>query len=160
MQEKRGETVTRVRTHFFVLTAIITIALDQLSKWAAIHILPAAGVELIAGVVRLRVTRNPGGAFGIFPSATLFFVLAGVAIVGIVIFWWTRRHEGFLPLGLILGGGLGNLVDRLVQSPGPLRGNVVDFIDVGFWPTFNLADSAIVVGVGLLLLSGLRSGQK
>lgn len=160
MQTLRREKIELrdTRTSIFVLTSALTLFFDQFTKWLVLTTLePDDRIPIIDGFFSIHVVRNPGGAFGLFPSATAFFVLVSVAIVAIVIFWWARRHENPFPLGLILGGGLGNLIDRLVQPPGPLRGHVVDFLDFAFWPTFNGADTAIVIGVGLLLISGMRN---
>ena len=104
----------------------------------------------------LQLTRNPGGAFGILPSSPVLFFLATVFIVGGVLAWGLTSGAAPVPLGLVAGGGLGNLVDRVVRDPGGMQGRVVDFIHFHFWPTFNLADSAIVVGAALLILVELR----
>ena len=89
------------------------------------------------------------------------FVTATV-VVSAVIVATAARHERVLTsvaLGLVLGGALGNLTDRLVRGPG-FRGHVVDFVDVGPWPVFNLADSAIVVGAILLAWTGMRAKRE
>jgi len=114
-------------------------------------------VRLLGGLLTLRVDRNPGAAFSIVTSMTLVF---SVIALGVIIYILrTSRRIRSLPwactLGLLLGGATGNLVDRLLRYPGPLRGYVVDWIQVPHWPVFNLADSAIVCG-GILavLLAG------
>ncbi len=128
-----------------------------MSKVAAAHLLADGRPRLaIGGFWDLELTRNPGGAFGILPQSTLLFFLATLLIVGGVVVWGVRSGQAPLPLGLIAGGGLGNLIDRVTRAPGGLQGRVVDFIHFHFWPTFNLADSAIVIGVGLLILHELR----
>ncbi len=115
-------------------------------------------VDLLGGLVRIDFTRNSGAAFGMFQSGS--FVFAAVAILvsaGILIFY--RRIAGSstmvrIALGFILGGALGNLADRI------RLGYVVDYVDLRWWYVFNLADTAIVVGVGILLLkSSLESGR-
>lgn len=108
-------------------------------------------VRLLGGLLTLTHGRNPGAAFGIGTSATLLFSVVALLVVGVVLRVLPRvRHAGWaLALGLLLGGALGNLVDRVLRDPGPLRGAVVDWIRVPYWPTFNLADCGIVVG-GLL----------
>jgi signal peptidase II len=134
-----------------------TVVIDQVSKAIAAHILADGRPRLpVGGFFDLELTRNPGGAFGILPQSPLLFFLATVVIVGGVLAWGLRSSQAPLALGLVAGGGLGNLIDRLVRAPGGLQGRVVDFIHFHFWPTFNLADSAIVIGVGLLILFELR----
>jgi len=76
-----------------------------------------------------------------------------------VIVWAVRDPEASPVLGLIIGGGIGNLIDRVVRPPGAGRGEVIDFIYLSFWPTFNVADAAIVVGVGAMLLFAMRENQ-
>jgi signal peptidase II len=127
------------------------------SKVLAAHLLADGRPHLpVGGFWDLELTRNPGGAFGILPQSTLLFFLATLLIVGGVLVWGLRSGQAPLPLGLIAGGGLGNLIDRVTRAPGDLQGRVVDFIHFHFWPTFNLADSAIVIGVALLILNELR----
>ena len=128
-----------------------------MSKAVAAHLLADGRPRLaIGGFWDLELTRNPGGAFGIVPQSTLLFFLATLLIVGGVVVWGVRSGPAPLALGLGAGGGLGNLIDRVTRAPGGLQGRVVDFIHFHFWPTFNLADSAIVIGVGLLILHELR----
>ena len=102
------------------------------------------------------MTLNPGGAFGLGRGAPGLFLVATVAIVTVLLFVAHRTEESrwLVPLGLVLGGGLGNLADRLFRS---YDGRVVDFIDFHVWPVFNVADSAIVIGVGLMLLLSFRT---
>lgn len=113
--------------------------------------------ELIPGVLQLRFTTNPGGAFGLFGEASWLFVLISVAVVVVAVVV-SRNLPGLLTavgLGLLLGGALGNLTDRLVRGSG-FDGRVVDFIDFHVWPVFNLADTAIVTGALILVFSGFR----
>jgi len=135
----------------------VTVLADQVSKAVAAHLLADGRPRLaIGGFWDLELTRNPGGAFGILPQSTLLFFLATLLIVGGVVVWGLRSGQAPLALGLVAGGGLGNLIDRVTRAPGGLQGRVGDFIHFLFWPTFNLADSAIVIVVGLLILSELR----
>jgi signal peptidase II len=135
--------------------AAIVVILDQITKSLALSRLADGPVDLIAGALTLRLTYNSGGAFGLMQGMPVFFLVATIIVV-IVILAWTHRIERtswVIPLGMVLGGGLGNLVDRLVRdTPG-----VIDFIDLHVWPVFNLADSSIVVGVVALLLLNMRS---
>jgi len=132
--------------------AALVLALDQLSKaWVLRHI-PLneawAPIPSLARYFTFTHVTNTGAAFGIFPNGgAIFLAIAVVVVVAIVVYTRylsTERWPVLLSLGLQLGGALGNLIDRL------RFGHVVDFLDFKFWPTFNVADSAIVVGVALL----------
>jgi signal peptidase II len=163
VQEGRGAAVARSgrARALLLLSAGITLAVDQASKALVLASLdPDGHVDLAGKIFGIVVRRNPGGAFGMFPNAPLFFFVATVAIVAGAIVWGWRSPAFAVPVGLIVGGGLGNLVDRLVRGPSLFRGEVVDFIYLSFWPTFNLADSAIVVGVALLLVMSNRAGPE
>jgi signal peptidase II len=114
-------------------------------------------VELVPGVFQLRFTTNPGGAFGLFGGLTWLFVTASIAVVLVIVVVSRKLPSRVtaVALGLILGGALGNLTDRLVRGPG-FSGEVVDFLDFLVWPVFNVADSAIVVGALILVVGGIR----
>lgn len=108
-------------------------------------------IRLLGGLLKLRVTRNPGAAFSIGPSLTVVFAVIAVGVV-VFILRTSRRIQSLawaVTLGLLLGGATGNLTDRLLRAPGPFRGYVVDWIQLPHWPVFNVADSCIVCG-GLL----------
>ena len=115
-------------------------------------------IEVLGGLVTLREIRNPGAAFSLATGATLIFTCVAAMVVVVIVRTARRLRSGgwAVALGLLLGGATGNLVDRLLRSPGPLRGHVVDFIDVGWWPVFNVADSAIVTGGLLAVLLASR----
>jgi signal peptidase II len=138
--------------------AAAVIALDQVTKELALRALADGPIDIVPGAVTLRLTYNSGGAFGLLQGLPgLFLVLS--LVISVLIVLWARRIEepGWgIPLGLILGGGLGNLVDRIFRSTG---GRVVDFVDLHVWPVFNVADSAIVVGVLTIFLLSARSAR-
>ncbi len=130
------------------------LALDQLSK-AAISARLAlyeqvAPIPALDSLFTFTLTHNTGGAFSLFPEAGKFLVLTGVLMIGVVLYYALALPANQLAqrvaLGILLGGALGNLVDRLRQ------GYVVDFLHVRGLPVFNIADIGIVGGVGLLLL--------
>jgi signal peptidase II len=133
--------------------AAVVVVLDQLTKWLVVrHLGGGRPLELLGSFVQLRYTTNSGGAFSLFTGAPLFFAVTATVIVGGIVYA-ARRAEGralLLALGLLLGGAVGNLLDRLLRGGVPLHGEVVDFVKVGPWPLFNLADSCITIG-GLLL---------
>ncbi len=133
--------------------AAVVLAADQLSKYLVVgNLAGRPPIRLIGSVVELRYATNSGGAFSLLTGAPLFFALMAVVVIGGILYAG-RRARGRtvqLALGLLLGGAVGNLLDRLLRGDQPLRGEVVDFIKVGWWPVFNLADSCIVIG-GLLL---------
>jgi signal peptidase II len=115
-------------------------------------------IELLGGELYLSVSRNTGAAFSFAQGATLLFTTVAVVVVITIIRISGRlRSAGWaLSLGLLLGGASGNLVDRLFRSPGPGRGAVVDWIALGWFPSFNVADSGIVVGGMLAVLLSFR----
>ena len=108
-------------------------------------------------MLHLNFTENSGGAFSLFGGQPwLFFAATLVVSVAIVVASVrVRSKASAVALGLILGGAMGNLTDRLIRGPG-VSGKVVDFIDFRMWPVFNLADSAIVIGALMMVLAGMR----
>jgi signal peptidase II len=139
-------------------TAALVVALDQAVKEVVLRTLDSGPLDVVEGAVTLRLTFNSGGAFGIGQGFPGVFLVATVAISALIL-GWARKLDDLrlvVPLGLILGGGLGNLWDRLFRGFG---GRVVDYVDLHIWPVFNLADSAIVLGVTLILVATLRRRQ-
>jgi signal peptidase II len=131
--------------------ALLTVAADQMTKaLVESKLSDGSTVELLGGLLRIVYARNTGAAFSLLQSGGWFFaVIAILVCVGILVYL-RRTSDAALAtvaaLGLILGGAIGNLADRI------RHGFVVDFIDLRWWPVFNLADSAIVVGVAILIL--------
>jgi signal peptidase II len=139
--------------------AVLVVALDAASKAAVVaHLSGRPPIRLLGGLVYLVHTRNTGAAFSIAEGQTMLLSLVALAVVIAIV--RTARRLGSkawaFSLGLILGGAMGNLADRLLRAPGPLRGAVVDWIDLRVWPVFNLADSALVLGVCLAVLLELQ----
>jgi signal peptidase II len=164
------------RWPYFVIAGVV-LAFDQISKVLAdAHLRGASAVEIVPGFFNFAYSRNRGGLFGYFsdladPWRTILLTLLPLVAIGLITLFIARSeqtHRGTrIGLGLILGGAVGNLIDRVV------RGEVIDFLDVyvsseglanwliktlgtAHWPTFNIADSAIVVGAGLLILDLFR----
>jgi signal peptidase II len=141
------------------VTAGAVIVLDQVTKELAMSGLADGPVDLLGGTLTLRLTFNAGGAFGLLQGLPEFFLIATLVVV-VAILLWVRRIEDYrwmVPLGMVLGGGLGNVLDRVVRDTG---GRVVDFIDLHWWPVFNLADASIVIGVAVILLLSARTGAQ
>jgi len=143
-----------------VAAAPIVLLIDVVTKQLAVSGLEGReSVRLLGGAVYLLLVRNSGAAFSLGTGYTFVFPLITVAVVAWIV--WTAHKLRSVPwalaLGLVLGGALGNLTDRIFRAPGPFVGHVVDFISVfdangqGF-PVFNAADSALCVGVGLAVL--------
>ncbi len=133
------------------ITILLTILIDQLSKSIIQRTMELGqSIPVINNIFHVTYILNPGAAFGMLANQTVFFIIATVAVaLGVIIFYFrSGQKKGMLPiaLGLLLGGALGNLIDRLRYA------KVVDFIDFRVWPVFNLADTAIVTGAGLLIL--------
>ena len=152
-------TAARRLAAWLYLTGGLVYLADRLTKmWAERALAGRPPVTVIPGVLQLNYTTNSGGAFGLGQSAPWLFAGATVVVVAAIVAASPRLLHGAtaVALGLILGGGIGNLTDRALRGGGVLSGRVVDFIDFRVWPVFNLADSAIVVGALLLAVTGLR----
>lgn len=162
MQTAGGAQVTGVKRHraairLFAGLTIGIVAVDLLSKVLVVAtLIDHPPVKLFGGLLYLVHTRNTGAAFSMASGYTV--VLSVIAlVVAAVIVRVARRLASYrwaVALGLILGGAFGNLIDRIFRSPGPLRGGVVDFLSLidpidPPWPVFNVADSALVIGVAL-----------
>lgn len=157
-----GRPLTRSRITF-VFAALLTLAADLATKRIIASTFYPHEVRRIFGdVVRLTYIHNPGAAFGLFPGSRIALIAISIAAVVVVLFVaWNRRNRplAVIPLALILGGALGNLVDRI------RLGEVVDFVQIGippnnYFPVFNVADSAVTIGVLWLALGLLRSGKE
>mgnify|MGYP005838179613 CR=1 FL=1 len=131
------------------ISALVVLALDQASKALVRTVLPA-GKSVDLWVLVLRQVRNPGTAFGILHGKSPALFLASIAIFAVLLLalWrWGKTGSRLFQaaMGLLIGGALGNIIDRI------FLGEVVDFIDLRFWPVFNFADTAIVIGVVLAI---------
>ena len=156
--------VRRPRTRLLLALAVAVLAVDLASKVTVVATMtPGQNIRWLGGLVYLSFYRNTGAAFSFAQGATVLFSLLAVA-VAVVIVRQSRRlfSNGWaVALGLVLGGAVGNLVDRIFRAPGVLQGGVVDFISVfgpdgRVWPIFNAADSAIVCGGILGAVLALR----
>ena len=160
LEEKR--TLARWRYLIFFLVALSIIAADQFSKsWIRVN-LPEGHSLPGLGCFRITHVHNTGAAFGLFQgqaqTITVFAIIAGAIILfflfyGYRYFPWLEKSFVMLTFGLVLGGTVGNLIDRF------RFGYVTDFLDFGFWPAFNIADSAVTIGVIVFALLLLRYAQ-
>jgi signal peptidase II len=161
---------TRARRYIvFFLIALLLVIADQLTKFGIRENL-AIGQSLFRwGIFEIaRVPPNTGAAFGLFPDQTFILVIVsgiGIAFILVYAFLMYRRYPFLdnglsrVALGLILGGTIGNLIERVQYLLGR-SGGVTDFIHIGWWPPFNLADSAVVIGVILFIYSLFPLAQK
>jgi signal peptidase II len=140
--------------------AAVVVVIDRITKiYVERHFgVPYGPRQVVDHVLYLTVTRNAGAAFGLFQNFTLGFVLISVVVMVAILFYYGRLPAGDWParlgLSLVFGGAIANAYDRGV------RGSVIDFIQVPHWPIFNVADSAITVGVAVLLVGTVwRSGR-
>jgi signal peptidase II len=152
-----GETeapAPRRRLRLLLSVAAVVLALDIVTKVVAVKLLtPGQPVSIIGDTVTWTLVRNSGAAFSMATGYTWMLTLIATGVV-VGIFWMGRRLVSpwwAIGLGMILGGATGNLVDRFFRSPGPLQGHVVDFLSIGWWPVFNVADPSVVGGAILLV---------
>ena len=138
--------------------AALVLVVDVVTKVLAVRLLsPGQPVSIIGDTVTWTLVRNSGAAFSMATGYTWVLTLVATAVV-IGIIWMGRRLVSpwwAIGLGMILGGATGNLIDRFFRAPGPLHGHVVDFLSIGWWPVFNVADPAVVGGAILLVALSL-----
>ena len=143
----------------FAAVALTAYAVDVVSKIVAVDRLSdRPDVQIVGDLFQLHLVRNPGAAFSTGTAYTEVFSV--VAIVAVLVVLFLARRIGSVgwavALGLLLAGVGGNLTDRLLRSPGPLRGHVIDFFMLPNWPVFNVADICIDVAAGLILVQVFR----
>ena len=145
--------------------ALSVVVIDQITKaWAVRTMLPRMSpggegpIEIIGNVLKLTYVENTGAAFGLGSGLTVIFSLIALGVVIAILRMAPKL--GSLPwaiaLGGLLGGAVGNLVDRLTREPGPGRGYVVDFIELPYWPVFNVADMFVVGSAILMVVLSVR----
>ncbi len=150
-----------IRLGASVFTAAAVVVLDQITKRLAEYYLlqrPDHSISIAGELLRLTYVSNRGAAFGILQNQSILFVIVGIAVIGAILVSYRYFPKMSLllniALGLQLGGAIGNLMDRV------RLGYVVDFVDVAIWPVFNVADSAIVLGVGVLAFHLLKGSDE
>lgn len=157
--EPSADPATPRRRRWLATTALVVLVADVVAKAIVVAKLSdRPPVRVFGHALEFVVTRNPGAAFSVGPGVTLVFTAVAVGVVVVIVQTArTLQSRGWATaLGLLLGGALGNLSDRIFRAPGPLRGHVVDWIQLPHWPVFNIADSAIVTGGLLAVLLATR----
>ena len=145
------------RWGLFIGIAVAVIVLDQLAKaWLVANVQPGEAIEIVGDWLRLIHGRNDGGLFGLFGGSAALLAIASLGVIGLIVAYHARSRPNIvltIALGLLLGGAIGNLLDRIRY------GYVVDFVDAGIgtlrFYTFNVADSAISIAILLLILLAL-----
>lgn len=153
--------IRRQVTAYLIAGAVV--GLDLVTKrWAAIQYAKGTFADgpmtIIPGILSFRFVENPGAAFSMFEEAGPFLGMAAVIAVAVVAasLGKARPTHEVVAFGLIIGGALGNLIDRIARGPGILDGKVIDWIDLRPIPTFNIADSAITVAVAILIIGSWK----
>ncbi|WP_307793953.1 signal peptidase II [Actinotalea soli] len=139
--------------------AVLVVVVDQATKiWAVAALTEGERIPVLGDLLGLTLLYNPGAALSIATGMTWVFTIAAVAVSVIILRISAKlgSRAWAITLGLLLGGAVGNLIDRLVRDPGFAQGHVVDFIAYGSWFVGNVADIAIVVAAGLVILLSLR----
>jgi signal peptidase II len=131
------------------VTAFLVFLADYLTKYTAVKVLADEPIKAIGNLLKFELVFNTGAAFSLATSKTIFLSVFAMAVAAGIFYFATRvdSTKWTVALGLVLGGIFGNLTDRIFRSPGGLQGPVVDWISLPNWPTFNIADSAVVIGV-------------
>ena len=172
VQAARGTAITSLsdigpneRRRLRLLVALIAVAgltADLVTKIIAVtHLEPLASVRLLGGLLTLRLIRNPGAAFSQGQRFTYVFAIAGIIVLAFVIIKLVPRigHPAWaVAIGLLCAGVAGNLTDRLFRPPGPLRGHVIDFLELPHWPIFNVADMCITAAAIMIMFLSIVKG--
>jgi signal peptidase II len=172
VQAARGTAISPIggarpieRRRWRLLVAVIAVAgltADVLTKIIAVaHLEPLTPVRLLGGLLTLRLIRNPGAAFSQGQRFTYVFAIAGIAVLLFVIIKLVPRigHPAWaVAIGLLCAGVAGNLTDRLFRPPGVLRGHVIDFLELPYWPVFNVADMCITAAAILIIFLSIVKG--
>ncbi len=143
----------------FFGVALVAYATDVVTKVLAVERLAGRDpVPVVGDFLQLTLVRNPGAAFSTGTSYTILLTVVAIAAVVVVLYLSRRLFDRIWAFGLgcLLGGVLGNLTDRIFREPGPLRGHVVDFLQLPNWPVFNVADICINLAAGVIILQAIR----
>ncbi len=155
-RQSKAKLGTIWRDWIVTATAVVALVADQVTKYLVRENMAIGESWPSEGFFRLTHGTNTGSAFGLFQDYTVILTIASVFAIGFIIYFYRSHSDRTwitkFTVGLLLGGAVGNLIDRLIA------GRVTDFIDVGPWPIFNLADSSITVGITLLIASLVLTG--
>lgn len=172
VQATRGTAISQIadaqpieRRRWRLLVAVVAVAgltVDIVTKIIAVaHLEPLIPIRLLGGLLTLRLIRNPGAAFSQGQRFTYVFAIAGIVVLAFVIIKLVPRigHPAWaVAIGLLCAGVAGNLTDRLFRSPGMLRGHVIDFLELPYWPVFNVADMCITSAAILIIFLSIVKG--
>jgi signal peptidase II len=143
----------------FLVVGVLAWVVDQVTKHLAVAGLTGHHpVHLVGDLLQLDLTRNPGAAFSTGTGFTQVFSVVAIAATAVILWFGSRARTALwaVGLGLLLAGVVGNLTDRLFRAPGPLRGQVVDFLALPHWPIFNVADICINIAAVVIVVQALR----
>ena len=159
--QAEGRTALTVRTWrtLFSVAWFVWI-LDLATKmWAVSTLSHRSDIKVIGSFFKLTLVRNSGAAFSLAEGATIFLSIFGILFLCAILYFSPRiTSKGWaVVLGLVMGGILGNLVDRIFREPGVLRGHVIDWMQLPNWPIFNIADSAIVIAALIAMVLTARN---
>lgn len=151
--DETGTSRVRSRTTWVVATVALIVLADQLTKHWAVSQLADGPVNVLGDFARFELAHNSGAAFSGFQAYTPVLAILAIGITVVIVRMARRTTDTWMLVGLtlVLGGAIGNLCDRFFRSPGFLRGHVVDFVAVGSFPVFNVADSCITIGAIILI---------
>jgi signal peptidase II len=157
--DNRLEAPPRGRLLRIAVAVAAIVAVDQLTKAWAVEALSDGPVHVIDDTVQFNLSRNAGSAFGRFQGMTTLLAVGAIVVSLLIVREARHAPDRWRLIGytLVLGGALGNLADRFFRSPGFLKGHVVDFVAVGRFPVFNVADSCITIGAIILVVATLRA---
>ena len=161
MRDVRIQEKLTQRYAIAIAIALAIVVLDLITKRIAAVSFAEAEVTVIPGLLWFTYGENPGAAFSIFQNAGPLFGVAALVAVSVVLgaLRTARPTVEVVAFGMVMGGAVGNLVDRITRGPGLLDGHVIDWIRLPNFPIFNIADSAITLAVALLFIAGLRAGR-
>ncbi|WP_367650339.1 signal peptidase II [Nocardioides sp. zg-DK7169] len=163
MSAPQGPATTRAggrRRHIilFAVIALTAYVIDMVTKVVAVDTLQDRDISVVGDLLVLNLVRNPGAAFSVGTEYTV--ALSCISIGALVAIVWLSRRIGevwwAVGMGLLLAGVAGNLTDRILRDPGPLRGHVIDFLQIPNWPVFNVADMCVVGAAGLIIVQSFR----
>ena len=157
--ERRTALIVRVWRTLLSVAWFIWIADLATKIWAVNSLSYRGSIKILGSVFQLNFVRNSGAAFSFAPGSTLFLSFFGIAVLISISYYAPRlTSKGWaVVLGLVMGGVLGNLTDRIFREPGLLRGHVIDWMQLPHWPIFNIADSAIVIAAFLSVVLTARN---